>query len=138
MRGGWAGKHKSGGEKNFNFSGGGAGIPFPQTPFPSRPADAVVIRDFQNRFALSLVYPTRCNFASFVMSSAARFARGWLKFFLDFPIKFAKRQTNPKRFFCPASGGSALRSNAQNENFVSNFFLSAEGGIRIQFLFSVL
>jgi len=42
---------------------------------------------------------------------------------------------NQKLQFCPAGGGSALRSNAQNENFVSSFFLSAQGGIRNQFLF---
>jgi len=28
---------------------------------------------------------------------------------------------NQERFFYPAGGGSALRSNAQNENFVFNF-----------------
>jgi len=40
---------------------------------------------------------------------------------------------NQKRFFYSAGGGSALQSNAQNENFVSNFFLSAFSGTRSQF-----
>jgi len=40
---------------------------------------------------------------------------------------------NQKRFFYSVGGGSALRSNAQNENFVFSFFLSAFGGIQSQF-----
>jgi len=70
-----------------------------------------------------------------LFARSPRLQRGFARIF---PYISAQNQTvfeNQKSVFCPAGGDSALQSNAQNENFVSNFFLSAFGGIRSQFLF---
>src|SRR3989344_915181 len=67
--------------KNFcakRASEGGAGIPFPLTPFPSRAARAdgfgriaKRLRRFaQNGFALHLEYPTIRNFANFALGTS--------------------------------------------------------------------
>jgi hypothetical protein len=98
---------------------------------------AAIIRDFaQKRFALRPVIATRCNFYNFwgnLISRSPRLRLGSLRKFLYILGLNQRGGQNQKRFFYPAGGGLALRSNAQNENFVSNFFLSAKGGIRSQF-----
>ena len=76
--------------------------------------------------------PTKLDIESFRKKVRARFARALGGFYSDFPPQSAIRPTNPSRLFSQAGGGSELRSNSQME-FVSNFFLSAEGGIRSQF-----
>jgi len=96
--------------------------------------DAQVSQNFaQKRFALRLIIATRCNFHHFWGSLLARSPRlrlGSLRKFLYILGLNQRDGQNQKRFFYPAGGGSTLQSNAQNENFVSNFFLSAFGGIR--------
>ena len=92
----------------------------------------------QNRFALRPIIATRCNFRHFWGNLIARSPRLRLGSLRKSPYILGLNQTdgqNQKSIFCPAGGGSALRSNTQNENFVFNFFLSAFGGIRSQFLF---
>ena len=91
----------------------------------------------QRRFALRPVIATRSNFHHFwgnLFTRSPRFRLGSLR---KFPYILGLNQRNgqnQKLQFYPTDGGSALQSNAQNENFVSNFFLSAFGGIRSQFL----
>jgi hypothetical protein len=101
--------------------------------------DAQVSQSFvQKRFALRSVIATRRNLTIFAGSLFARSPRLRLGSLRKFPYILGLNQKdgqNQKRFFYPAGGGSALRSNTQNENFVFNFFLSAFGGIRSQFLF---
>ena len=87
----------------------------------------------QSRFALRSVIATKLDFGSFRKKVRARFARALGGFYSDFPPQSAKRPTNPSRLFWQAGGGSELRSNSQMK-FVTNFFLSAFGGIRSQFL----
>ena len=101
--------------------------------------DAQVSQSFvQKRFALRPLIATKCNFHHFWGNLFARSPRLRLGSLRKFPYILGLNQRdgqNQKRFFYPAGDGSALRSNAHNENFVSNFFLSAKGGIRSQFLF---
>jgi len=101
--------------------------------------DAQVSQSFsQKRFVLRSVIATRCNFRHFWGNLIARSPRLRLGSLRKSPYILGLNQTdgqNQKSIFCPAGGGSALRSNTQNENFVFNFFLSAFGGIRSQFLF---
>jgi hypothetical protein len=66
-------------------------------------------------------------------NALARFARSRRTKSPAVKQQFAKRPTNPSRLFWQAGGGLELRSNSQMK-FVSNFFLSVEGGIRSQFL----
>jgi hypothetical protein len=70
-----------------------------------------------------------------LFARSPRLRLGSLRKFLYILGLNQRDEQNQKSVFCPAGGGSALRSNAQNKNFVSNFFLSAFGGIRSQFLF---
>ncbi len=76
--------------------------------------------------------PTKLDIGSFRKKVRARFARALGGFYSGFPPQSAIRPTNPIRLFWQAGGGSELRSNSQMK-FVSNFFLSAFGGIRSQF-----
>jgi len=87
----------------------------------------------QNRFALRSVIATNLDIERFRKKVRARFARALGGFYSDFPPQSAIRPTNPSRLFWQAVGGSGAR-NAQQMKFVSNFFLSAFGGIRSQFL----
>ncbi|MFA4872932.1 MAG: hypothetical protein WC659_03290 [Patescibacteria group bacterium] len=86
----------------------------------------------QSRFALRSVIATKLDIDSFRKKVRARFARALGGFYSDFPPQSAIRPTNPSRLFWRAGGGSGARS-AQQMKFVSNFFLSAKGGIRSQF-----
>jgi len=82
----------------------------------------------QKRFALRSVIATNLNVANFAGSLFARLPRLRWGFARIFPHILGLNQTdeqNQKSVFCSAGGGSALRNNAQNENFVSNFSLSA-------------
>jgi len=99
--------------------------------------DAQVNQSFvQKRFALRPIIATRCNFYHFWGSLIARSPRlrlGSLRKFLYISGLNQRDGQNQKLQFYSAGGGSALLRNAQNENFVSNYFLSAFGGIRSQF-----
>ncbi len=86
----------------------------------------------QSRFALRSVIATKLDIESFWKKVHARFARALGGFYSDFPPQFAILLTNPSRLFWKAGGGSELQSNSRMK-FVSNFFLSAFGGIRSQF-----
>jgi len=76
---------------------------------------------------------TNQDIESFWKKVCARFARALGGFYSDFPPQSAIHPTNPSRLFWQAGDGSELRSNSQMK-FVSNFFLSAFGEIRSQFL----
>jgi len=91
------------------------------------------VSSVQSRFALRSVIATKLDIGSFRKKVRARFARALGGFCADFPPQSAIRPTNPNRLFWQAGGGSKLRSNSQMK-FVSNFSLSAFGGIRSQFL----
>ncbi len=142
-------------ERRANFVGtkfgggeseGGAGIHFPPTPFSARPARAVwllprrrrgIIQDFvQKRFALRSVIATNKDILKIWkdwIARSPRLRRGSLR---KNPFVWRLNQTAGearRELVCPAGGGSELRSNSQME-FVSNFFLSAKGGTRSQFL----
>jgi len=91
------------------------------------------VSSVQSRFALRSVIATKLDIESFRKKIRVRFARALGGFYADFPPQSAKRPTNPSRLFWQAGGGSELRSNSQMK-FVSNFFFSAFGGIRSQFL----
>jgi hypothetical protein len=68
-----------------------------------------------------------------LFARSPRLRRGFARIF---PYILGLNQTafeNQKSVFCPAGDGSALQSNAQNENFVFNFFFSAFDGTRSQF-----
>ena len=129
----WAGKKEGGlGEGIFArpliLGGGWVCVAF---------GDAQVSQDFvQKRFVLRSVIATRCNFYQFWGKMIARSPRLRLGSLRKFPYILGLNQKdgqNQKLYFYPADCGSALRSNAQNKNFVSNFFFSAFGGIRSQF-----
>ena len=79
------------------------------------------VNSVQSRFALRSVIATKLDIESFRKKIRARFARALGGFYSDFQPKSAIRPTNPSRLFCPAGGGSELRSNSQMK-FVSNFF----------------
>jgi len=91
------------------------------------------VNSVQSRFALCSVIATKLDIESFRKKVRARFARALGGFYSDFPPQSAIRPTNPSGLFWKAGGGSKLQSNSQMK-FVSNFFLSAFGGIRSQFL----
>jgi len=91
------------------------------------------VNSVQSRFALRSVIATKLDIESFWKKVRARFARALGGFYFDFPPQSAIRLPNPSRLVWQAGGGSELRSNSQME-FASNFFLSAVGGIRSQFL----
>jgi len=120
---------------------GGAGIPFPPTPFPPRSARARglwVFRNFsvQKWFELRLEFPTNQNLTIFQDEKIARSRRLRRVSLRKKPVVWRLNQTAGEArrgLFLQAGGGLELRSNSQMK-FVSNFFLSAEGGIRSQFL----
>jgi len=91
------------------------------------------VSSVQSRFALRSVIATKLDIESFRKKVCARFARALGGFYSDFPPQSAKPPTNPSRLFCPAGGGSELRSNSQMK-FVSNFFLCRFAALRSQFL----
>ena len=82
----------------------------------------------------SLATPTKLDIGSFRKKVRARFARALGGFCADFPPQSAIRPTNPNRLFWQAGGGSKLRSNSSRKCGISNFFLSARGGIQSKFL----
>jgi hypothetical protein len=88
----------------------------------------------RKRFELRPVIATIRNLTDFAGSLFARSPRLRRGFARIFPYISAQI----KSIFCPAGGGSALQSNAIPQGGISNFFLSAFGGIRSQFLFSAL
>jgi hypothetical protein len=59
--------------------------------------------------------------------------RGFARIFPYISAQIQKVFENQKSIFCPAGGGSALRSNTIPQGRISNFFLSAFGGTRSQF-----
>jgi hypothetical protein len=79
------------------------------------------VNSVQSRFALRSVIATKLDIESFRKKVRGGNARALGGFYADFPPQSAKRPTNPNRLFCPAGGGSELRSNSQMK-FVSNFF----------------
>jgi len=92
------------------------------------------VSSVQSRFALRSVIATKLDIGSFRKKVRARFARALGGFCADFPPQSAIRPTNPNRLFWQAGGGSKLRSNSSRKCGISNFSLSAFGGIRSQFL----
>jgi len=88
--------------------------------------DAQVSQNFaQKRFALRSVNATKQDFYHFWGSLIARSPRLRLGSLRKSPYILGLNQRggrNQKRFFYLAGGGSTLQSNAQNENFVFNFF----------------
>ncbi len=89
----------------------------------------------QKRFELRSAIATSSDILKIQRRFVARSPRLRRGFARIFPYISAQNQRdgqNPKSVFCPAGGGSELRSNSQMK-FVSNFFLSAIGGIRSQF-----
>jgi hypothetical protein len=137
-------------KQNTKFGGGesegGVGIHFPLTPFSARPAQVVwflprrrrsISRDFvQKRFALRSVIATNKDILKIEtdwVARSPRLRRGSLR---KNPFVWRLNQTAGEArrgLVWQAGGGSELRSNPQMK-FVSNFFLSAEGGIRSQLL----
>ena len=78
----------------------------------------------QNGFALRSVIATNLNIANFAGSLFARSPRLRRGFARIFPYISAQNQTdgqNQKSVFCPAGGGSELRSNSQNEICIQFF-----------------
>ncbi len=132
------------------FCGGGkrglAKIPSPQPPsflparafsFGSAALRAAVSRYFvQKRFERRSVIATNQNLTIFqdeMIARSPRLRRGSLR---KNPFVWRLNQTAGEArrgLVWKAGGGSELRSNSQMK-FVSNFFLSAFGGIRSQFL----
>ena len=89
----------------------------------------------QNGFALRSVIATNLNIANFAGSLFARSPRLRRGFARIFPYISAQNQRdgqNQKSVFCPAGGGSELRSNSQMK-FVSNFFQCRKAALRSQF-----
>ena|SRR3989338_8938604 len=87
----------------------------------------------QSRFALCSVIATKLDIESFRKKARACFARALWGFYSDFPPQSAIRPTNPNRLFCPAGGGSELRSNSSRKCGISNFFLCRIAALRSQF-----
>jgi len=86
----------------------------------------------QKRFALRSVIATNLNIANFggsLFARSPRLRRGFARIFPYISAQNQRAFENQKSVFCPAGGGSALRSNAIPQNGISNFFLSAFGGI---------
>jgi hypothetical protein len=78
----------------------------------------------QKRFALRSVIATNLNIANFAGSLFARSPRLRRGFARIFPYISAQNQMdgqNQKSVFCPAGGGSELRSNSQNEICIQFF-----------------
>jgi len=78
----------------------------------------------QNGFALRSVIATNLNIANFAGSLFARSPRLRRGFARIFPYILGLNQTdgqNQKSVFCPAGGGSELRSNSQNEICIQFF-----------------
>jgi hypothetical protein len=137
-------------KRNTKFGGGGkrgrAKIPSPQ-PLSFLPArasgfvpaarSAAISRDFvQKRFERRSVIATNQNLTIFQDEMIARSPRLRRVSLRKKPVVAGLNQTAGEArrgLFCPAGGGSELRSNSRMK-FVSNFFLSAFGGIRSQFL----
>ena len=90
----------------------------------------------QKRFALRSVIATNLNIVNFAGSLFARSPRLRRVSLRKKPVVWRLNQTAGEArrgLVLKAGGGSELRSNSQMK-FVSNFFLSAFGGIRSQFL----
>ena len=130
-------------------SEGGAGIPFPSTPFSACPARAVwflprlrrdIIRDFvQKRFERSSVIATNQNLTIFQDERIARSPRLRRVSLRKKPVVWRLNQTAGEArrgLVWKAGGGSELQSNSSRICGISSFFLSAFGGIRSQFLIS--
>jgi len=64
-----------------------------------------------------------------LFARSPRLRRGFARIFPYISAQNQRAFENQKSVFCPAGGGSALRSNAIPQNGISNFFLSAFGGI---------
>src|SRR3990167_6435880 len=136
-------------KRNTKFGGGGkrgrAKIPSPQPPsfLPPRAsgfvpaARSAAIRDFvQKRFERRSVIATNQNLTIFQNEMIARSPRLRRVSLRKKPVVSGLNQTAGEArrgLVWKAGGGSELRSNSQIQ-FVSNFFLSAFGGIRSQFL----
>ena len=119
-------------------------IPSPQPSFlPARSsgfvpaARSATIRDFvQKRFELRSAIATNQNLTIFQDERIARPSRLGRVSLRKKPVVSGLNQTAGEArrgLVLKAGGGSELRSNSQMK-FVSNFFLSAVGGIRSQFL----
>ena len=135
-------------KRNTKFGGGGkrgrTKIPSPQPSsfLPARAsgfvsaARSAAIRDFvQKRFERRSVIATNQNLTIFQDERVARSPRLRRVSLRKKPVVSGLNQTAGEArrgLVWKAGGGSELQSNLQTK-FASNFFLSAEGGIRRQF-----